>query len=79
MSEEDILSLGFNSKENTYYSISRGESYNNLFTELTISFQMTESLVSHSRSVYSFWDFLGDVGGLNDIMRLLGTWIVTFV
>ena len=79
MSEEDLLSLGFNSKKNTYYSISRGESYNNLFTELTISFQMTESLVSHSRSVYSFWDFLGDVGGLNDIMRLLGTWIVTFV
>ena len=73
------MSLGFDSEELTYYTISRGELYNNYLHELTLSFQMTGSLEKHSRTVYTFWDFLGDVGGLNDIMRLLGTWVVTVV
>ena len=32
---------------------------------------MSTNRVSHSRAIYSVWDFLGDVGGLFDMLRLL--------
>ena len=35
--------------------------------------------VSHMRSIYGVWDFLGDVGGLFDMLRLLAEPIVAFL
>ena len=26
----------------------------------------------HVRNVYTFWDFLGDIGGLHDALKLIG-------
>ena len=32
---------------------------------------MNKDKISHRRSIYTFWDFLGDVGGLFDMLKLL--------
>ena len=32
---------------------------------------MDSDIVLHSRSIYSVWDFLGDIGGLFDMLKLL--------
>ena len=39
-------------------------------------FELSNKEVYDTRAVYSFWDFLGDVGGLADMMRLIGYWIL---
>ena len=38
---------------------------------------MSPDTTLHSRSIYTVWDFLGDVGGLFDMIRLLTQPIVT--
>ena len=40
---------------------------------------MSSDTVHHSRTIYSFWDFLGDVGGLFDMLKLIGSIIVAFL
>ena len=37
------------------------------------------SKIVHKRSVFSFWDFLGDVGGLYDMLILIGGWAVSII
>ena len=32
---------------------------------------MDSDIVLHSRSIYSVWDFFGDIGGLFDMLKLL--------
>ena len=44
-----------------------------------MNFEMELSSVQKIRKIYSFWDFLGDVGGLNDILTLIGGCIVSLV
>ena len=34
----------------------------------TLFYQMSLDRVQHTRSIYSVWDFLGDVGGLFDML-----------
>ena len=33
----------------------------------------------HSRSIYTFWDLLGDIGGLFDMLRLIIKPLITLV
>ena len=33
--------------------------------------EMDSTIVYHKRSIYTFWDFLGDVGGLFEMLKLL--------
>ena len=35
--------------------------------------------VVETRQIYTIWDFLGDVGGLADMLKLLATPIISFV
>ena len=35
--------------------------------------------MEHSRAVYTFWDVMGDVGGLHDALVLLGEVFMTLV
>ena len=30
------------------------------------------------RSVYTFWDFIGDIGGLFEIMKIIGSLLISF-
>ena len=47
--------------------------------QLSIVLEVNTSLKTHQRSVYTFWDFLGDVGGLNDILCIIGQWLVLWI
>ena len=42
-------------------------------------FSMSLDIIEHSRSVYSVWDLLGDIGGLFDMLRLIVTPILTLI
>ena len=35
--------------------------------------------VVETRQIYTIWDFLGDVGGLADMLKLLGGPIISFI
>ena len=35
-------------------------------------YKWDNKVVSHQRSIYTFWDYLGDVGGLFDMLKLIG-------
>ena len=45
----------------------------------TVVLGMNLSQQSFSRAVFSFWDFLGDVGGLYDMLILIGGQIVALI
>ena len=67
-------------KETTYYTVLEQEStiysfrYGQVFM---LSFQMHPDIVEEQRQVYSFWDFIGDLGGLNDFLKLVGGILVS--
>ena len=31
----------------------------------------------HSRAVYTFWDLMGDVGGLHDALVIFASWVMS--
>lgn len=59
-----------------YQAPSRILPYNNLFMN-AITFEMSLSQIEYKRTVYSFLDFLSDLGGLFGILVPLCTVIVT--
>ena len=70
-SEETIMNLGFNEEEYTYFEpklykeIKAVEDLTSLYEGLIA---INLDTVKHNRSIYTFWDFLGDVGGLLGIL-----------
>ena len=40
---------------------------------------MTLDVISHSRSIYTVWDFAGDVGGLFDMLKLIGEVLISLM
>ena len=39
----------------------------------SIVFNMHDDVVEEKRQVYSFWDYIGDIGGLNDFLQMIGS------
>ena len=39
---------------------------------LSISVFMDDDVIEERRQVYSFWDYIGDIGGLNDFLQIIG-------
>ena len=76
-SEENLLGLGFsfNQKEYSFASIRRADEYITTAPDFvfSLSFGIDLSAVSYTRSVFSFWDYLGDVGVLYDMLILIGS------
>ena len=76
-SEENFLNLGFNrwNEKHTFYKPSLYQSYEtkkvNEEVVYRAFFQMDMTVIEHSRSIYTYWDFLGDVGGLFGILQSL--------
>ena len=73
-SEENILGLGFDdhNKRHTYYNPSIFQTIDvtvgeDVIYEARILMDMT--VIEHSRWVYTMWDFLGDVGGLFEMLQ----------
>ena len=42
-------------------------------------FELNDEISYESRAIYTFWDLLGDVGGLYDMLKLLGQFFFTCV
>ena len=45
-------------------------------TLLQIAFQASVDKVIHERRIYTFWEFLSDVGGLNEWLSVCGYYFV---
>ena len=43
-----------------------------------LTFNLDSEKVKHSRQIYSYLDLLSDVGGLFDILKIIGSYIVLF-
>ena len=44
-----------------------------------IGFSLDKNVVNHSRAIYNALDFLGDVGGLSDGLKLIAWTLVTLL
>ena len=82
-SEEEYLNLGFSLKELEFYSMTYSpmtqrskEGANYVFK---LNFAMNQDQVIYERSIYTFWDLAGDVGGLFDFLKLVGFQLTTFI
>ena len=72
-----MFSLGFRQSDYSFYSVSKGLSTElDYGSNLEFAFQISVDKVIHSRAIYSVWDFLGDVGGLFDMLKIIAEPIV---
>ena len=82
-SEENLLNLGFSENSYEFFEPERALTLDYTlegFYEAMII--MNSNLHLHHRSIYTIWDFFGDVGGLFDMLALLATpifWFVTLI
>ena len=78
-SEEELFGLGFNPLNSEYYHVSnQGDELPwdpTLAKEFT--FYMHPDVVYQKRAVFTFFDALGDIGGLRDIFTVVGQFLVT--
>ena len=72
-SEESFDGLGLNVREETFYPVSIEQANFKLEDDVLGGFIVTTSMdtTQHTRAIYSTLDFLGDVGGLFDMLRLV--------
>ena len=71
ISEEKFFDLGFHEKGYTFYELTKGQTIDNSVPDFyQLYFMLSPDINMHSRSIYTFWDLLGDIGGLFDILRL---------
>lgn len=68
--EEDII---FNLKKDTQPILTQNPNAIAL-----LGFSLHKSVVSHSRAIYNVLDFLGDIGGLRDALKLIAQILVSF-
>ena len=80
-SEHKLLDLGMFPEEYAYSAVYKNDEFtnNDPTSLLSIYFETELSSIQNSRAVFSFWDLLGDVGGLNDMLTLMGGWIVSLI
>ena len=78
-SEENLLNLGFSENSYEYFQPERALTLDYTlkgFYEAMII--MNSNLHLHHRSIYTIWDFFGDVGGLFDMLKLIKSPFVSF-
>ena len=76
-------SLTTEPEEHTFYSIKKlGEVYYSGFIPNQVSGLMIHASpdqIVYERAVYTFLDFLGDVGGLLDALKLIGASLISLI
>ena len=77
-----IMSIpGLTEKESQLFSIEEKGVVTQLnydyFTRVTLQFEVSNDVRLMTRSVYTFWQVLGDVGGLNGLLISLVTLILS--
>ena len=77
--EDNLMGLGFYSGSYEYTSVISAPSIRvpSPSSVFTLAIGMDLSSQFHQRSVFTFWDYLGDVGGLYDMLILLGGSVVS--
>ena len=73
-SEQSLFDIGFTSKNYTYYSVEKDDTYYDLTNDSTIAqilFGVNSHRVYHTRAIYGVWDCLGDIGGLFEAQFVL--------
>ena len=70
-SEHKIFGLGLNNAEYSFFNLEQGETMARKSLYVHMVKWSSESQV-YSRAIYTFWDLLGDVGGLFDMLKLIG-------
>ena len=74
-----MLDIGFGLDRYTYYSIERlPDSIDSDDFITKIAFDISPDIELHTRAIYNIWDFLGDIGGLFDMLRLMASPIIAF-
>ena len=79
-SEETYDGFGWFPREETFYPVGSEDldiTYNDTLGGFIITF--SNQSTQHTRSIYSALDFLGDVGGLLDMLRLVALTFLQFV
>ena len=79
-SEESFNGFGLDTREETYYTSQRISSiykYPDILCGFRI--QTSDEIISNSRSIYNALDFLGDVGGLFDMLCIVGNICLQFL
>ena len=79
-SEDNLYSLGFSSQESEYFYVSKQGDERPWFTTNLVKeflFFMHPDVVHQQRVVFTFFDALGDIGGLRDVLVLVGQLLVT--
>ena len=80
-SEQRFLGLGISSDDYKFISTEPEFLSSEVFADDTVysfNFAVSLDLVLHHRAIYSVWDFLGDVGGLFDMLKFLAYPITLF-
>ena len=77
-SQERKISLGFNSREEVFWTTNEGDITKGADPNAPISLIIFLNLetITQSRTIYGVFDFLGDVGGLLDLFRLAAELLV---
>ena len=72
-SEESYNGLGLDVREEVFYPVSQTITTHPKDEGVIGGFIITssEEVIQHTRAIYSALDFLGDVGGLLDMLRLV--------
>ena len=79
ISQDKMLYLGLmEESEREFFDVYRYRTYQGtqFGASLDLNFQVNTSVKIHYRSIYTFWDFLGDIGGLNDILCRIGSLVI---
>ena len=73
ISEQSLFGLGFSSNDYTFTSIEPGIEKPIFYQSrlLSLEFEINPDHVCYTRAIYGFWDFLGDVGGLFDMLKII--------
>ena len=60
--------------EKEYFELTETNTFPSMFEGSLLQYQimMHPDVIKHTRSIYTILDFLGDVGGLSDALKILG-------
>ena len=78
MSEESLVDFGFFEEEYNFFELSLGPSREIGLDYYQVYFMLSPEVRVHTRSIYTIWDLLGDIGGLLDMMIKLKSPLVSF-
>ena len=71
---DDNFVASFGETNEQFYEVKMFRTQNGFTpgTQFSVVVEVNTASISHHRAIYSFWDFLGDVGGLNDSLAIFG-------